>query len=154
MNSGQTRLEADSTSIIAAIQRNQRSLESVSAIMTNIHSTFTLFVWRFTFRRITKFADDGQVHKSAAKCPCRNPAIAQLHYVSVSLCDNREIVSKFAINEDFRKAVFETYQAILQIQRELPPQILRQQPVYLQDAKGLLAPFYLEFVISKEVRNV
>ena len=45
----------------------------------------------------------------------------------------------------------QTYQAILQLQSQLPAQVLRDQPVYLEDAKGFSAPFYLEFVTSLDV---
>lgn len=42
-------------------------------------------------------------------------------------------------------------QSLSRLQHEIPPQVLRQQPVYLWDAKGAQAPFYLEFVTSMEV---
>ncbi len=40
-----------------------------------------------------------------------------------------------------------------QSQTDIPRQILRQQPVYLEDARGVLAPFHLEFVTSAEVSD-
>jgi hypothetical protein len=43
------------------------------------------------------------------------------------------------------------YQMMSQAQTEVPGQVLRQQPVYLEDARGVLAPFHLEFVISADV---
>ncbi len=44
-------------------------------------------------------------------------------------------------------------QLISQSQANIPRQILRQQPVYLEDARGVLAPFHLEFVTSAEVSD-
>ena len=44
-------------------------------------------------------------------------------------------------------------QIISQSQTDIPRQILRQQPVYLEDARGVLAPFHLEFVTSAEVSD-
>ena len=38
-----------------------------------------------------------------------------------------------------------------QSQKEIPGQVLRQQPVYLEDARGVVTPFHLEFVTSAEV---
>jgi hypothetical protein len=43
------------------------------------------------------------------------------------------------------------YQKMTQAQTEVPGQVLRQQPVYLEDARGVLAPFHLEFVTSADV---
>ncbi len=45
------------------------------------------------------------------------------------------------------------YQKILQDQTEVPGQVLRQQPVYLEDARGIMAPFHLEFVTSAQVKS-
>ena len=38
----------------------------------------------------------------------------------------------------------------LRIQRQVPPQVLLQQPVILNDALGRIAPFHLEFIDSVE----
>jgi hypothetical protein len=35
----------------------------------------------------------------------------------------------------------------------IPNQIDRQQPVYMVDALGRVAPFYLEFIRSSEVKK-
>jgi hypothetical protein len=43
------------------------------------------------------------------------------------------------------------YQTIIQLQTNLPAQVMRQQPVYLLDAKGFELPFHLEFITSKDV---
>jgi hypothetical protein len=43
------------------------------------------------------------------------------------------------------------YQIILQAQAEIPPQVLRQQPVYLEDAYGVEVVFSLEFITCPEV---
>jgi len=45
----------------------------------------------------------------------------------------------------------QTYQTVLMIQNSMPSQVMRQQPVYLEDARGFPAPFHLEFVTSLEV---
>jgi hypothetical protein len=40
---------------------------------------------------------------------------------------------------------------LLQIQNNLPQQILRDQPVYFEDAMGQQIPFFLEFFNSEMV---
>jgi hypothetical protein len=40
--------------------------------------------------------------------------------------------------------------AAVKIQNEVPPQILLQRPVVLNDALGRIAPFHLEFISSVE----
>ncbi|KAH6637119.1 hypothetical protein F5144DRAFT_207203 [Chaetomium tenue] len=45
----------------------------------------------------------------------------------------------------------EIHQMMSQAQTEIPGQVLRQQPVYLEDARGVLAPFHLEFVTSAQI---
>jgi hypothetical protein len=51
------------------------------------------------------------------------------------------------------QSTLQNYQTILQFQ-DLPPQVMRQQPVYLLDAKGYELPFYLEFITSRDVSYV
>jgi hypothetical protein len=51
------------------------------------------------------------------------------------------------------QSTMQIYQTILQFQ-DLPPQVMRQQPVYLLDAKGYELPFYLEFITSRDVSYV
>jgi hypothetical protein len=46
------------------------------------------------------------------------------------------------------------YQIMSQAQGEVPGQVMRQQPVYLEDAGGVLAPFHLEFVTCADVSGV
>jgi hypothetical protein len=41
-----------------------------------------------------------------------------------------------------------------QAQAEVPAQVMRQQPVYLEDARGISAPFHLEFVTCADVSRV
>jgi hypothetical protein len=43
------------------------------------------------------------------------------------------------------------YRSLLQIQANMPPQVLRDQPVHFEDAMGQTTPFFLEFFSSKEV---
>ncbi|KAL2258157.1 hypothetical protein VTK26DRAFT_8641 [Humicola hyalothermophila] len=42
---------------------------------------------------------------------------------------------------------------MLQSHSEIPGQVMRHQPVYLEDARGVVAPFSLEFVTCAEVMN-
>jgi hypothetical protein len=46
------------------------------------------------------------------------------------------------------------YQIMSQAQAEVPSQVMRQQPVYLEDAHGVVAPFHLEFVTCADVSSV
>jgi hypothetical protein len=46
---------------------------------------------------------------------------------------------------------FEDVRSMPQIQKEVPPRIMLQQPVIPLDACGKIAPFHLEFVDSLEV---
>jgi hypothetical protein len=52
------------------------------------------------------------------------------------------------------QSTLQIYQAVLQSETNLPPQVMRQQPVYLLDAKGFELPFHLEFITSREVSSV
>ena len=56
------------------------------------------------------------------------------------------------LSEQYDRSVqaFEDVRSMLQIQKEVPPQIMLQQPVILLDACGKIAPFHLEFVDSLE----
>ena len=54
---------------------------------------------------------------------------------------------------NYRQATIQVHQIISQAQTEIPGQVLHQQPVYLEDARGVLAPFHLEFVTSADVRS-
>jgi hypothetical protein len=43
------------------------------------------------------------------------------------------------------------YEMVLDMQKfqfQLPPQVVRQQPVYFEDAHGRVAPFHIEFINS------
>ena len=53
-----------------------------------------------------------------------------------------------------RRDNFEVFKILCNIQKiitSIPGQVERQQPVYLIDALGKMAPFHLEFVRSTEV---
>jgi hypothetical protein len=61
-------------------------------------------------------------------------------------------------NSDLAMIMMQTLQATTRIiqmmsqaQSEIPGQVLRQQPVYLEDARGVLVPFHLEFVTCVDV---
>lgn len=43
------------------------------------------------------------------------------------------------------------FQTLSQLQNDLPPQVLRQQPVYLWDAKDKVMPIHLDCLTSMEV---
>lgn len=49
------------------------------------------------------------------------------------------------------QATMQIYQMMSQTQEEIPGQVLFQQPVHLEDARGVVAPFHLEFVTSPNV---
>jgi hypothetical protein len=52
------------------------------------------------------------------------------------------------------KTNMKVYSMIMEMQKMmvmLPPQIDRQQPVYFEDAHGRIAPFFTEFISSREV---
>jgi hypothetical protein len=51
----------------------------------------------------------------------------------------------------YRQATIQIHHMMSQARTEIPGQVLRQQPVYLEDARGVLAPFHLEFVTSADV---
>ena len=56
-----------------------------------------------------------------------------------------------------RHTNFQVFQIVCNIQNiitRIPGQVERQQPVYLIDALGKIAPFHLEFVRSTEVLTV
>jgi hypothetical protein len=57
-----------------------------------------------------------------------------------------------ALRQQYDRSVqaFEQVRSMLQVQQEVPPQIMLQQPVILLDACGRIAPFHLEFINSLE----
>lgn len=50
-------------------------------------------------------------------------------------------------NEGLERHIIEV-KTTIRMQREVPPQVLLQQPVILHDALGRIAPFHLEFITS------
>jgi hypothetical protein len=57
-----------------------------------------------------------------------------------------------ALRQQYDRSVqaFEQVRSMLQVQQEVPPRIMLQQPVILLDACGRIAPFHLEFIDSLE----
>ncbi|KAH6845649.1 hypothetical protein B0I37DRAFT_380785 [Chaetomium sp. MPI-CAGE-AT-0009] len=49
------------------------------------------------------------------------------------------------------QTTMQIHQMMSQAQTDIPGQVLRQQPVYLEDARGILAPFHLEFITSANI---
>jgi replicative DNA helicase len=54
-------------------------------------------------------------------------------------------------DEHFIEITTEILRAVSRLQQDLPRQVMMQKPIYLEDARGVTAPFYLEFITSKEV---
>jgi hypothetical protein len=50
-------------------------------------------------------------------------------------------------NQNLERHIVEV-KATIKMQRNVPPQVLLQQPVILHDALGRIAPFHLEFITS------
>ena len=48
-------------------------------------------------------------------------------------------------------AEMSSYTMVLSLQNSMPPQILREQPVVLEDPLGRIVPFHVEFVDCFEV---
>jgi hypothetical protein len=72
-----------------------------------------------------------------------------MHTVSTMI---RMIAESQLCNDDhLLEITTKLLQAVSQLQQDLPRQIMMQKPVYLEDARGVMAPFYLEFITSKEV---
>lgn len=53
------------------------------------------------------------------------------------------------VSSNFR--IYQTVMKIYDLMLTMPMQVLREQPVYFEDAYGKQAPFYLEFVYSADV---
>jgi hypothetical protein len=61
----------------------------------------------------------------------------------------QQIKDLMAQNNSLETHILEI-KAAVKIQNEVPPQILLQRPVVLNDALGRIAPFHLEFISSVE----
>lgn len=80
------------------------------------------------------------------------------HMLQESLKENKQLQQDFinmeqrlndiiAQNERLERHIVEV-KTTIQIQKNVPPQVLLQQPVILHDALGRIAPFHLEFISS------
>jgi hypothetical protein len=80
--------------------------------------------------------------------------VPTLRRVMESQTDKQTVAQEKEI-EELRKVITTTnetnksiFSTVLNIQRSLPPQVERQQPVHFVDACGRHAPFHLEFINS------
>jgi hypothetical protein len=73
------------------------------------------------------------------------------HLLQETLKKNERLEAQFEElkfqNQCLEQHILEV-KATVQMQRNLPPQVLLQQPVILHDALGRIAPFHLEFINS------
>jgi Fungal N-terminal domain of STAND proteins len=78
----------------------------------------------------------------------------QIDHISYMLQDislqQRESFDALRQQYGWSVQAFEQVRSMLQVQQEVPHQIMLQQPVILLDACGRIAPFHLEFVDSLE----
>ena len=79
-------------------------------------------------------------------------AMTNLH---VDVLENRDLLSGLSAQQkqDFCSMTqkFAQLQSMLELQQELPPQVMLQKPVILLDALGKVAPFHLDFITSMDV---
>ena len=102
--------------------------------------------------QISQTAAIGHQYQHLLQCAeDTHQAMTNLH---VDVLANRDLLSGLSAQQkqDFCSMTqkFAQLQNMLELQQELPPQVMLQKPVILLDALGKVAPFHLDFITSMD----